>query len=165
MKTIIINRHAKSDWAKEELTDFDRPLNKRGQKDAPEMALRLKKRGLKIDKVFSSPANRAITTCKIFCEVLALNFSEVNQVMEIYENGKKAVINNAAALSDSINTVIFFGHNPDFSELITWYSGERFGNLPTCGIVAIDFDTNQWKETKEINGTIRFIDYPKNGAG
>lgn len=162
MKTIIINRHAKSDWADEGMADFDRPLNKRGERDAPEMARRLKERGIKVDKVVSSSARRAITTCRHFCDVMGWDFDKVVQKREIYENGMRTVQETASSLSPDINTVMFFGHNPDFSQLVTWYSGRQFGNLPTCGIVCIDFDTDDWAETKDMNGDIRFIDYPKN---
>jgi phosphohistidine phosphatase len=162
MKTILINRHAKSDWADEGMADFDRPLSERGERDAPEMAERLKAREINIDKIISSPAKRAITTCRHFCEVNGWDFDKVEQKREIYESGMKTVTDTAASLPEDIDTVIFFGHNPDFSQLITWYSGKQFGNLPTCGIVCIDFDTDNWTDTKEMNGKIRFFDFPKN---
>ena len=162
MKTILINRHAKSDWADEGMADFDRHLNKRGERDAPEMAKRLLSRGLKIDYVVSSTANRAITTCKAFCDINGWDFGKVEKTSDIYENGSKAVKSIASKLDNKLHSVIFFGHNPDFSELITYFSGEQFGNLPTCGIVCIDFDTDNWEDVTEINGKIRFVDYPKN---
>ncbi len=66
MKTLIIIRHAKSSWANLGQNDEERPLNERGKKDAPEMAKRLKERGLKIDRFISSPARRAKKTATYF---------------------------------------------------------------------------------------------------
>ena len=70
-KTLLIIRHAKSSWdAAGTLTDFERPLNERGKKDAPEMAARLKKRNIKVDAFISSPAKRAKKTAELFCAAL-----------------------------------------------------------------------------------------------
>ena len=68
MKTLILVRHAKSDWNEPGLSDIERPLNERGKKDAPMMAKRLRKKGLKIDAFLSSPAKRAFRTARFFAE-------------------------------------------------------------------------------------------------
>lgn len=166
MKTIYINRHAKSDWADKDMTDFDRPLNKRGLKDAPVMAARLAERlktsGDSIDNVFSSTANRAITTCMIFCDVIGWDFEKVEKTRDIYENGSMAVKKIISSMDDNSNSVIFFGHNPHFSDLITYFAGFQSVQLPTCGIVKIDFDVEKWDDVLKLNGEIDFIDYPKN---
>ncbi|GAB5465954.1 MAG: phosphohistidine phosphatase SixA [Candidatus Kapaibacteriales bacterium] len=162
MKTILINRHAKSDWASGAETDFDRPLNERGKRDAPVMANRLKDRNIDIDKMISSPANRAISTCRVFAEKLECLFDQIQIEMAIYENGTNALKKLLPELESEVSTVLLFGHNPHFSSIITYYTGEQFGNLPTCGIVCIDFPIDSWEEINNVNGTIRFFDYPKN---
>ena len=68
MKTLILVRHAKSDWGNPGLDDFDRPLNERGKKDAPVMAQRLRDKKVKIDAFIASPAKRAAKTAKFFAE-------------------------------------------------------------------------------------------------
>ena len=70
MKTLIIVRHAKSSWDDPDISDFNRPLNERGKKDAPRMAKRLKEKDLAFNTVVSSPAVRALTTCEAFVDVL-----------------------------------------------------------------------------------------------
>lgn len=67
MKHLFLIRHAKSSWAMSGQTDFDRPLNDRGLRDAPVMALRLWHAGIRLDAILSSPANRALTTATFFC--------------------------------------------------------------------------------------------------
>jgi phosphohistidine phosphatase len=64
MKKLIIVRHAKSSWDNPDLDDFDRPLNKRGLKDAPRMGKRLKEKHITPDIMLSSPAERALATCQ-----------------------------------------------------------------------------------------------------
>jgi phosphohistidine phosphatase len=166
MKTIYINRHAKSDWPDKDMTDFDRPLNRRGLKDAPVMATRLAERlranGDIIDHIVSSTAKRAITTCDIFCEVNGWGLEKVEKTRDIYENGSMAVKKIISAMDSNINSVIFFGHNPHFSDLVTYFSGNQGVQLPTCGIVRIDFNTDKWADLLEVNGNINFFDYPKN---
>jgi len=72
MKTLILIRHAKSSWDQPGLSDFDRPLNERGKKDAPVMAKRVKEKGIELDHLVSSPAKRAKKRPGILQKNLAL---------------------------------------------------------------------------------------------
>src|SRR5215208_3658741 len=84
MKTLILVRHAKSSWDAPGLSDFDRPLNERGKKDAPEMAERLKEKGIKVDQFVSSPAKRARKTAKYFAEVFGQSKDDILLVDVLY---------------------------------------------------------------------------------
>ena len=66
MKTLLLIRHAKSSWDEPGISDFDRPLNERGKKDAPIMAKRVKEKAIELDHLISSPAKRAKKTAKYF---------------------------------------------------------------------------------------------------
>ena len=70
MRSLLIIRHAKSSWDDPGLDDFDRPLNKRGKRDAPEMGKRLRKADYSPDLMISSPAKRAQDTCRVIAEKL-----------------------------------------------------------------------------------------------
>ena len=78
MKKLFLVRHAKSSWADPSLADLDRPLNKRGLRDAPFMAKLLKGRGVQPDRILSSPANRAFTTASYFAEALDIPSKEID---------------------------------------------------------------------------------------
>ncbi|MDC1067633.1 histidine phosphatase family protein [Candidatus Kapabacteria bacterium] len=158
MKKLLLNRHAKSDWGNQSISDFDRPLNKRGLKDAPEMAGRLLNRKIIPDIILSSPALRAITTAKFFSEQYSL---EPIEEENIYSNGMQCLRKILPKLDNKFSTVLCFGHNPDFTSLATFYSGEVFSNIPTCGIVCIEFDTETWENIDQLNGKLIFFDYPK----
>jgi phosphohistidine phosphatase len=159
MKTLILNRHAKSDWSSGAETDFDRPLNKRGNSDAPMMADRLLERNIMPDIIISSPAMRAISTAKVFANKLGID--DIKEEIEIYNGGENYFRHLFPSKDFSANTILAFGHNPDFTSLSTYFSGEYFGNVPTCGIVCIDFEINTWQDINKQNGKLRFFDYPK----
>src|SRR5690242_17249759 len=84
MKTLILVRHAKSSWETPGLSDYDRPLNDRGKKDAPEMAKRLKEKGIRIDQIVSSPAKRAKRTARYFADVFNIDKDEIYLVEDLY---------------------------------------------------------------------------------
>lgn len=161
MKTIVLIRHAKSGWDDPELADFERPLNKRGFRDAPFMGNILRERNIKPDMIISSPANRAITTAKIIAGQLGFPEEKIIQEMGIYENGSKYLLNLISKFDNSINTVALFGHNPDITSLSSYLSGDYFENVPTCGTVCIDFDFDNWRDAVEENGELRFFEFPK----
>lgn len=162
MKTIIFVRHAKSNWDNPNHSDFDRPLNNRGISDAPIMAKKLKALVPSIDLIYSSPANRAFTTAKIFADAYNYNHETIVKEQAIYVHGLQYFNSIVSSINSNYNTVILFGHNPDITSLATFYTNEYFDNVPTCGVICIDFDCNDWEEVRQINGKIRFFDFPKN---
>src|SRR6476661_7755135 len=96
-KKLLIVRHAKSDWGKLTLQDFDRPLNERGLANAPEMAQRLLKNNNIPQKIVSSPALRAITTCKLIAQALGITEENIQLNSRIYEAHYQdllAIVNN-----------------------------------------------------------------------
>lgn len=161
MKRIILNRHAKSDWGDPSLSDYQRTLNERGFNDAPMMAKRFKERNIKVDYLYSSSAVRAKTTAEFFINELGLSNDKYEFDREIYGSGASFIRNLLPKLDKNLDAVMFFGHNPDFTSLVTYYSGERIGNLPTCGIAVIKFEIEQWHLINDVNGELEIFDYPK----
>lgn len=161
MKTLVLIRHSKSSWAYPELNDLERPLNKRGENDAPLMAEVLKTKNIKPDVIISSPALRALVTAQVFAK--ALGYVEEQIVVEkiIYESGSKNILDYICNLDDVIKTALIFGHNPDLTYLATYLSSSVFDNVPTTGIVCIDFEVSSWKEIYKQPGKLRFFEYPK----
>src|SRR5574338_873525 len=84
MKTLLLIRHAKSSWDDVSLSDFDRPLNDRGKRDAPIMAERLSEKNIEIDTFVSSPAKRAARTAKIFAEEFKMKKDDIVFKTELY---------------------------------------------------------------------------------
>jgi len=158
MKLFII-RHAKSSWKDSSLDDFDRPLNKRGKLNAPLMGTKLKERGVVPDVMISSPAFRAKTTAEIIAKKVKYS-KKIIFKKEIYDVGESAIRKILKKLDDENSVVFIFGHNPDLNMLAERYVGFD-ENIPTCGIVEIEFDCKRWKDISSLNAKFISFDYPK----
>src|SRR5947208_1497732 len=112
MKTLILVRHAKSDWTHEGLTDLERPLNERGKKDAPEMAKRTKERISNIDLMVASSAKRAKKTARYFGEEYKYDKDNIRIEPKLYEDIASAYDEVILTLPDKAGTVAFFAHSP-----------------------------------------------------
>jgi len=161
MKTLFINRHAKSDWNQQNSADFDRPLNERGRLDAPEMGKRLARRGEHIQLYLSSPANRAISTAKAIAATTFYPEENICEDKRIYHANVEELLNVLSEVDDSYDSVIIFGHNPGLTNLAEYLTGDRFGNLPTCSLVKITFNVDTWQALSRDTGQVAYYDYPK----
>ncbi|TCD10586.1 histidine phosphatase family protein [Pedobacter frigidisoli] len=159
-KQLLLVRHGKSDWGNIDLKDFDRPLNKRGKENAPEMAERLVNRGFKFDLMLSSPAKRAKSTAKFFAE--AYQVDDINYEESIYEADTNTLLKVVNSLDDAADTVIMFGHNPGFTDFANELSDADVYNIPTAGMVLMNFPFDSWKMVSRGTGELVFFDYPKN---
>jgi len=152
-KTLYLLRHAKSSWKDMTLRDFDRPLNKRGKRDAPFMAEKMLKKKIDPGIILSSPAKRARKTAKIFAKRLDVPLILEDRLYEAPIDTMRALITEAFKAHDE---VILVGHNPELTMLNDLLSDKEILNIPTTGIVAIAFPDGTLK-----NGEQRFFIYPK----
>lgn len=162
MKTLFLIRHAKSSWDDASLSDFERPLNERGYRDAPIMAKVLKEKGFIPDLILSSPAHRAKTTAQFMIEGLHLSTDCLVLSTMIYEASFEHLFQIINGIDDQYNTVFLVGHNPSFTYLAENLGDSSIGNLPTCGIVGLNFELDSWKHVSSGLGTQFYFDYPKN---
>lgn len=163
MKKLTLIRHAKSSWEDMSLRDHDRPLNKRGKRDAPFMAQLMASRGWRPDRLISSTAMRAKTTAFHFAGALNLTESDVLQREQIYEASSASMINLIAGLDDQWSEVALFGHNPTFTMVANlFYRNDFLDNLPTCGIVEIEAaEVDRWTDLSPDNAQVVAVHYPK----
>ncbi len=148
MKTLILMRHGKSTWDYA-VDDKDRPLDERGIKAAHQIAKELKAQNLKIDAVYSSPAARAITTCMIVLGALKFPFDNFLCSNGLYDFSGEGVFQFVRDLDNSHNTVMIFGHNYAFTNVVNKWGSRPIENVPTAGLVQLDFRVNEWKSIKE----------------
>lgn len=160
MKQIFIVRHAKSDW-ENELSDFERPLNQRGHLDAPAMAKRILQLGYKPEILISSSVRRAISTARYFAVEFGYPNECIRQERNIYDIGQKFTLELITQLDDNINSAMIFGHNPDQSSLATFFGNEPIVNMPTCAVVGIELDTDNWANIKTATSKLLFFEFPK----
>ncbi len=164
MKTLIVVRHAKSSWDRPELDDFHRPLNERGQRDAPRMAKRLKERDFTINRMLTSGAVRAKTTCVAFAEVLNFPGNQIEVLPELYHASSEDLLATIKRLKDHAvehEVALLFGHNPGLTEFVNSLVDEDIDNIPTTGIVCCRLDIDRWKDIAWSCGQLEFFDTPK----
>jgi phosphohistidine phosphatase len=162
MKTIILVRHAKSSWKDPNLDDFDRPLNKRGKRNAPFMGKKLKEQKVIPDLVLSSPAKRAKKTAIAISKAIDYPKKQIIFDDNLYHAGVRYLFELVKNLDDAYETVMLFGHNPDLNKFADMSVKKNMvDNIPTAGVYCIRFDVNQWKKVKEGKGEFVFFDFPK----
>lgn len=165
MKKLFIIRHAKSSWDDPELDDFDRPLNKRGKKDAPRMGKRLKERRVTPDLMLSSPAERALATCEAIATVLQFDQTKIKTDKRLYHAHEDQILDVIRNLKDSPRdneeVAVIFGHNPGLTEFANSLLNETIDNIPTCGIVAATLPVERWQDVTYGCGKMLFFDFPK----
>lgn len=162
MKTLILVRHAKSDWNEAGLSDIERPLNERGKKDAPEMAKRLRKKGIKVDAFISSPAKRALRTARFFAEAFDLKKEDIQVEKILYGALSSQFEQVVASIKDKNETIAIFSHNPGITEYANTLCNVHTDNIPTCGMFAVQADIEKWGDFLKTEKMFLFYDYPKN---
>ncbi len=161
MKRLLLIRHAKSSWSDPELADFERPLKKRGEKDAHVMGKRLAKQQLNPDCIIASPARRAIRTATIIAKEIGFPLKDIATDKQIYAADVADLLAVVQQIDDTCERVMVVGHNPGLSQLSQALTPDPIDPLPTCGIVCIDFALASWQELAPGRGTVVLFDYPK----
>ncbi|MBF8257817.1 MAG: phosphoglycerate mutase family domain protein [Actinobacteria bacterium] len=162
MKTVVLVRHAKSSWKDTSLKDFDRPLNKRGERDAPLMGKKLKERRVMPDLILSSPAKRAKKTATCIAEEIGYPKNKILYNDKMYHSGGRVLLEIVRNQDDEHGTIMLFGHNPDLGDLAEMLlDSDPVYAIPTTGVYCIRFDVDSWKDIREGNGEVVFFDYPK----
>jgi phosphohistidine phosphatase len=161
MKSLLLIRHAKSSWADFSIEDFDRPLNDRGKKDAPEMAKRLLDKDITIDAFISSPAKRARKTAELFVKEFKEKKGDIIFFDELYMASPSAFFDVISKIDDDYKTVAVFSHNEGISVFANSLTDKKIDDIPTCGIFAIKVKTKHWADFKEAEKEFWFFDSPK----
>ena len=162
MKQLIIIRHAKSSWDLSVLNDFDRPLNNRGHKDAPEMAKRLLDKKVTINAFISSTAKRAFTTATYFAQTYQVKEKNIVVLPELYHAGASIFYDVISKIDDDLNTVAIFSHNPGITNFVNELTATKVDDMPTCAAFAITIDCKKWQDFRTATKAFWFFDYPKN---
>lgn len=149
MKTVFIVRHAKSSWEYEEIKDWERPLKKRGIKDANLVSLKLKNLGIKPDACVSSSAARALNTALIFCENLNFPFSNLKINHSLYSFSDRYLVKTIKALDGAYEQAMIFSHDHGINDFVNRFGSQVIDHIPTCSVVQIDFDVKHWKDIKK----------------
>ncbi|MGI9482015.1 MAG: SixA phosphatase family protein [Hyphomicrobiales bacterium] len=167
MKTVLLLRHAKSDWTHQGLSDKERPLAKRGIKAAPNMGKYIARHKIEPDIVICSPARRTQQTCVLALEKLS-TVPEIIINDALYDfSGEGAYLDAIRNTPEKAEIVMLVGHNPTMYYLAQLLTGagdlelraEMAAKFPTAALAVMTFDVNSWNEVAPGGGVL--VDYAK----
>ena len=162
MKTLILLRHAKSSWDYPELSDLERPLNKRGKKDAPKMGKWLKNNIESPDLVLCSHSVRTLATISSLGHEWGLSGHNYQTDARLYHASPKELEQIVRTCKPEVNVLLLVGHNPGLTEFASLLCpNHAVENIPTCGAYGIRFRIDTWKDLSSQNATFLFFQYPK----
>jgi len=161
MKILTLVRHAKSSWKDTRLSDRDRPLNKRGERDAPVMGKRIHEHGIRPSLIISSPATRAWTTAKVIARELSYPPEFLQREDSLYLASLDEILDVICAQDDGFNSLMVVGHNPGMTDFANFLSPGLTHNLPTAGVVSVRIEQEHWKLYERPPTELLVHDYPK----
>ena len=161
MKKLTLIRHAKSSGDDPSLDDFDRPLSKRGERDLPSMAQRVRDFNLVPDQLLTSRAVRALSTAEALIGALGLNDSQVLRSSKLYAASSRSLQHLLQQQDDRWHHLMVVGHNPGLENLCSHLTLERLPKFPTSAVVHIHLKISRWRELADACGTVELFDYPK----
>ncbi|HUS24642.1 MAG TPA: histidine phosphatase family protein [Candidatus Binatia bacterium] len=162
MKILTLVRHGKSSRDDPGLPDFERPLNERGRKDCRLVARKLRKAGVRPDRLVSSPALRAITTAHAFAEVFGIPLADITLNPHVYEASAMTLLHIVHTLDAADDEAMLFGHNPGLSHLARKLAVKSpIEELPTCGVLRLEFPVKAWIQLRAGTGKVLQLVTPK----
>lgn len=164
MKTLTLVRHAKSSWKDTSLSDRDRPLNKRGKRDAPAMGRRIAEAGIRPSLIVSSPALRAWTTAKAIAKAINYPVEFLQREKALYLASVDEILDVIVAQDSKFNSLMVVGHNPGFTSFANYLVPGLTNNLPTAGVVCVQFEQDDWDLCERPEIELVLHDFPKNLA-
>jgi phosphohistidine phosphatase len=159
VKTLLILRHAKSSKNDPTLDDHARPLNERGERDAPRMGRLLKDEGLVPDRIVSSTATRARKTAEAAADACGFE-DDVDLDSSLYLASPEEYLEVLRRTPKACERVMVVGHNPGLERLVEVLARKR-ETLPTAALARITLPIDDWKDLKASKGTLAAIWRPK----
>ena len=160
IKTLYLIRHAKSSWKDIDASDFERGLTKKGKKSIETIGSYLMLRGIRPDLILASCARRAEETADMLAKKLSFE-GPVNYMQELYFTDTETLRQIIMMQESDVERIFVVGHNPQVTDMANMLMDEHISKIPGMGVVAIDFEIDQWSEIEHIKGKMDFFIFPK----
>lgn len=160
MKTLYLIRHAKSNWSIPDRRDFERPISKSGAKDVNTIGSYLMIQKILPDIILSSCTLRAQETTDLLADKIGFQGKKIF-LEELYMRAVEDIQEIIMAQDDMHNSIFIIAHNPHISELINLVTDEHFAKMPSMGVIALNFEIDEWNEIETKKGKIDFFIFPK----
>lgn len=161
MLTITLMRHAKSSWDYPHLSDLERPLNKRGLKDAAFMASLFASLRWQDSRVLVSPSRRTLDTLNFFIQASVIRKECTKIADSVYEASSGDLLELLSKQNSEHRSILVVGHNPALTNLLNLLSGLNISNLPTCGVVSLSANGGQWSDIQNYSFKLLLLLTPK----
>lgn len=158
MRILLLLRHAKASRGDVSMRDFERPLEPRGELDAPRVGRELAARGPLPSLVVSSPAVRARQTTEAFMQAAGLSV-ELQFNDGIYSATAGELMKIIWLLPDDHDTVLLVGHNPGFEEMLARLA-RAYNTLPTAGLACLELPAQSWSDIEDGSARLRWLITP-----
>jgi phosphohistidine phosphatase len=161
-RTLVMIRHAKSSWANPLQSDYERPLNERGEEDAPKMGERLKSLGLVPDVIIASTAKRAKQTAKKIASAIGYNVDNIRWEEKLYHCIPSVFEEAIYETPDEAKTIFIVAHNPGITGFANQLSPDfTLDNMPTCGVIGAHVEADEWNQFATAPRKVFLFEYPK----
>ena len=162
-RTLVMIRHAKSSWTNPLQSDFERPLNERGKKEAPEMGKKLKKAGIIPELIIASSAKRTKQTAKRIAEEVGYSEDKIKWEEKLYHCIPSVFEEVIYEIGQEVKTIFIIAHNPGITEFVNQLVPEfKIDNMPTCGVVASHIETEEWNNFSIATKKVFLFEQPGN---
>ena len=162
MRRLYLVRHAKSHWECDWLDDIERPLAERGKRDAPKMGKVLSEiLSTPLNLLISSPAIRAYSTARLIAEEIGYDPADIRIEERLYEAMTRDMLSVIGEVDPAIESLMLFGHNPTMTSVANRLTNAGIDNVPTTGVVVVDFESSDWGSAVESVGRLVAFEYPK----
>jgi len=163
VRKLYLIRHAKSNKDIAGLKDEERPLNKRGKIEARYVGSRLRKYGIIVQAIYTSPAKRASDTAKAIAKELGLSRNKIKVDNLIYDSNIVKLMRVIKKIDNKVESAVIIGHNPEFLNLVNYLTPRTIKEFPTCGVFVIYFSIDSWKKLARGKGKLVFSESPRKG--
>lgn len=163
--SLTLMRHAKSSWDDASLSDHDRPLNARGERDAPEMGQRLKARGIRPSLILASTARRTTETARAVARAIGFPLEFIHRERALYLASPDEIMATVCDQDPTFRNILVIGHNPGMSYLANALSDDLPGDMPTAAMITLEADIDDWKDFAFAAKRVVGYDFPKNAQG
>jgi phosphohistidine phosphatase len=160
MRTLLVMRHAKSDWGAPFSNDHERPLAQRGIKAARRVGRFLTEAGMAPDLILSSTATRALTTAELAAKAGEWS-CEVRTTSDLYASDPERVLEVVGEVEDGVEKLLIAGHEPTWSTLVTWLIGGGRVRMPTAAVACLDIPHGGWVDLVPGTCELRWFITPK----
>jgi phosphohistidine phosphatase len=161
MKTLTLLRHAKSCWSDTSLNDFERPLNKRGKRDAPFIAKKLVEQDFSPQVILASPAKRARITTTFVAQELNFPLQKITWDKSIYVLGMDYLVKLIQKQHSEYEHILLVGHNFELTDFANFLCVKEVENIPTMGVYSMNMEIDSWSEVGNKCAELAFFEYPK----